>query len=158
MDGWLICSGEHGAQNRSEVSELSHGSILHLSLCVLISPLPVIVAWSGACVCVCIHLRMYPRTNVCVPNKHLGWVMTAMYSPDSAETDLEVTRSWRVCNPIFVFIPLFTFNRFLPRRRCYSGVAMTPWQEGRKMKMSGDLNLFLDKKMNRRVSGSCDWR
>lgn len=53
MDGRVICTSEHSAQNRSEVNELLYGSILHLSLCMVISPLAAIMDWSGVCVCVC---------------------------------------------------------------------------------------------------------
>lgn len=43
MDGQVICVSEHSAQSRAEVNELLHGSILHLSLCMAISPLSAIM-------------------------------------------------------------------------------------------------------------------
>lgn len=53
-DGWTgnLCHSEHSAQNRAEVNELLCGSILHLSLCMVISPLVAVMDWSGVCVCV----------------------------------------------------------------------------------------------------------
>ena len=54
MDGWVICAGEHSARNRAEVNELLHGSILHLSLCMVISPLSAVMGHS--CESVCKHL------------------------------------------------------------------------------------------------------
>lgn len=55
MDGWVICAGEHSAPNRAEVNELLHGSILHLSLCMLISPLSPVTVGSDLYVCVCLQ-------------------------------------------------------------------------------------------------------
>lgn len=37
VDGQVICPSEHSAQNRDEVNGLLRGSILHLSLCMVIS-------------------------------------------------------------------------------------------------------------------------
>ena len=51
LDGQVICASEHSAQNMAEVNGLLHGSILHLSLCMDISPLPAIMAWSGVRMC-----------------------------------------------------------------------------------------------------------
>lgn len=58
MDGRIICASEHSAQNRAEVNELLCGSILHLSLCMVISPLLDIMTYSGVFVhaYVCAHL------------------------------------------------------------------------------------------------------
>lgn len=49
MDGWVICAGEHSAPNWAEVNELLHDSILHLSLCMLISPLSAVTGGSDVC-------------------------------------------------------------------------------------------------------------
>lgn len=51
MDGRVISASRHSAQNRAEVNELFHGSILHLSLCMVLSPLAAIMDWSGVCTC-----------------------------------------------------------------------------------------------------------
>lgn len=52
MDGRVICAGEHSGESRAEVEELLYGSILHLSLCMVISSLAAIIDWLGVCACV----------------------------------------------------------------------------------------------------------